>query len=557
MSGLYIKNNLSEVGLNATDALQKLYAPQVHQDLLLFAFASRLESNVSSPSLQSDNQIYGLINEPLADSEGNVFLRTKFITQGRLDTNADSLIQALYTFSDENNVWFDRVPSGLDQRGGQEVSIGAPIKVSVNGSIVAVSIQGVGEAYSVRDANGAAISLPASVNVRVVGRVSGSKDAIVTITVNSDGTISRSSSFEITSGGSKYIPGEPLELLPACESYEDPAEDKCFRYAGNALYHDSYANEEVSTKALLRNERYTYKVKFADRDGFFLFDEKVSKYVYLGLAYDVAQQIEQSADPVLVVKRQDKISAENLIQLYNLNGRSFFWSYGDGYESGESISGSLRSLSTKTEELRDGFKYFIQNNRLPKTEFDKTNNLGTRFNIIEGRSILSDHRIIFRDPDGVLDQQSVDFFSLSSLNQAGGTTLNNQAIPGIWLWTGEKYQRVFSSDDKAFMSQNGRQYLSPAIYNVGGTELASSGAYKFSISASYYKPGSPLNNTSIRGFDTQISTLIQNVSSAAGAGGFVFHRQLVVNNITASIKSWPLFSYIEGGTVKDARLLAI
>lgn len=557
MSGLYTKNNLSEAGLNATDALQKLYAPQVHQDILLFAFANRLESSVYSPSLQSDNQIYGLINEPLADSQGNVSLRTKFVTQGRLDRNAGSLVQELYTFSDENRVWFDKFPTGLDQRSGQEVSIGAPIKVSVNGSIVAASLQGVGEGYSVKTPSGDAVSLPASVNVRVVGKRSGSKDAIITVTVNSDGTISRTSSLEIVSGGSKYFPEEQLELLPSCESYEDPSEDKCFRYTGNSLYHSSYTGGDVSTKALLKNERYTYRVRFADRDGFFLFDDKSSKYVYLGLVYDAIQTIDAASDPLLIIKRRDQISSENLIQLYNLNGRSFFWSYGDGYESAEDISSNLRNLSTSTESLRDGFRSFIQNNRLPKTEFDKTNALGSRFNIIEGRSISTDHRVIFRDPDGVLDQSNIDFFSLNALNQPGGTVLSGQAVPGIWLWTGEKYQRAFSSDDKAFMSQDRRQYLSPAIYNISGAELANSGAYKFSISASYYKPGEPLVNASIRGFNTQISTLIQNISSTSGAGGFVFHRTLTVNNLTGSLKSWPLFSYIEGGTIKDARLLAI
>jgi hypothetical protein len=557
MSGLYTRNNLSEAGLNATDALQKLYAPQVHQDLLLFAFASRLESVIYSPSTQSDNQIYGLINEPLANSAGVVSLRTKFITQGKLGSGADSLVQALYTFSDENRVWFDKFPVALDLRSGAELSVGAPIKSSVNGSIVAVSVLGSGEQYSVKDANGVAVTLPATVNARVVGRESGSKDAVVTVTVNSDGTISRTSSFEIVSGGSKYIAGEALELLPSCESYEDPAEDKCLNYSGNALYHDSYANGEVSTKALLKNERYTYRVKFADRDGFFLFDDKTSKYVYLGLAYDTAQVISPAPSPSLVLKRQDQISSDNLIQLYNLNGRSFFWSYEEGYESSNDISGNLRSLSGATEELRNGFKYFIQNKRVQKTEFDKMNNLGSKYNIIEGRNISTEHRMVFRDPDGVLDQSSVDFFALASLSQPGQVTLSGQAVPGIWLWTGEKYQRAFSSDDKAFMSQNGRNYLSPAIYNISGALLAESGAYKYSVSASYYKPGEPLTTASIRGFNTQISTLIQNISSMAGAGGFVFHRTLTVDNLTAPLKLWPLFSYMEGATIKDAKMLAI
>jgi hypothetical protein len=557
MAGLYTKNDLSEVGLNATEAIQKLYAPQIHQDLLLFAFASRLESSISSPDLESDNQVYGLVNQPLADSQGNTSLRTKFITQGRLSSDLNSITQTLYTFSDENQIWFEKFSGALDQRIGEELSIGAPIKISVDGSIVAASIQSSGERYSIKSSDGNLVSLPASVNVRVFGKESKASNAIVNVTVSSDGTISRATGLNIIEGGSGYIYNEFLELLPACKSYETSVENKCGNYIDNALYFESYAEGRVSTPALLKNEKYLYRVKFADRNGFFLFDDKTSKYVYLGLFYDVLRTLAPAISPSLIVKRLDQISSENFVQLYNLNGRSLIWDYDRGYESVADVSSNLRNLSTSTETLRSEFKAFIQNNRIQKTEFDKTNNLGTRYNIVTGRSISTNFRMIFRDPDGVLDQPTVSFFDIVALGEADNTALGTLSIPGIWLWTGERYQRAFSTDDTAFVSQSGRLYLSPAIYDITGTELANSGANKYSISASFYKPEEPLVIDSIKGFDSQVSTLVQNISSAPGAGGFVFWRQLTVNDLNATLKSWPLFSYLDGITIKDARVLAI
>ena len=546
MSGLYTRYNLSEDGLNAVDALQKLYGPQVQSDINLFAFADTLESAISSASTRAENQILGLVNEPFSDSAGNVFLRTKFITNN-------------YTFSDDNLVWIDRA-SGftLDRRGISETS-GAPVKFSVNGSLTEVSVIGSGTSYEVRDVNGDEIgSYPATAVMGVVGVESGANNATVTVTVNSDGTLSRNVS--VVSGGSGYRPNELLQLVPACGQDDDPAEDKCKRYTTDYAYQEPFEAGEVSYPALLRNERYTYRVVLADGDSFFLYDDRVSDWVYLGLPYDLQINISATFTASIVLKRRDVISSDNLTKLYRLNGRSLFYSYFESYKPDTGLSGNLRSLSNRVEELKDGFKNFIQNVRTTKSVQDPTNDLGIQINIVSGQNIVSDYRVIFRDPDSILDDPGVDFFSLRNLEQAEDTTLNGINIPGIWLFTGDKYQRIFSSDDKPFFSQSGRSYLSPRLFELDGTndivEVGETGEDKYSISTGYLRPGT----TVIRGFDTVLGTLIQNVSDQTGQGGFVFHRELEVTVVDQGqgISSWPLFSYREGSnTVKDARFLAI
>ncbi len=695
-AGLFTGFNLSEEGLNATDALQKLYAPQIQQDLLLFAFSNRLESVIYSASTAFSNQIYGLINDPITDARGNIILRTKILTQGKPGGDESSL-QDVYTFSDNNLVWFDKVPSGLE----------SSVKVSINGSIVNVSAPGTGGNYKILDSDGDEISLPAQINVRVRGVDSGSDNGKVKITIGSDGSVDRLAGVAVVTAGTGYIDQETLEIIPGCGENDAPAEDGCLLYteeatrsggtysqsgntvtvtlndhglsdddqvsldftsgestdltttvtvtnsntftvqsseskstSGNvkvtipncSLVQDPYVSGKPSVEALLKNERYTYRVRFSGNDGFFLYDDKVLQYLYLGASYDALKIIPAQEEPSMVMRRRDEISSRNLSQIYNLDGSSSFFSYLDSYTTGESLGNTIRGLSDSVEELKDGFKYLVQNTRLPSGSL---NNLGTSYNIIEGRNINTNHRIVFRDPDGVLDQplfedssatysqsgtvitvtstgnglsvgdkvnlifstgtatdgryeiatastneftvtsgqsattsgdvivrQGVNFFELGSLTGAGETTYFGQNIPGLWLWSGDKYRRVFSTDDKPFMSRNEKEYLSPAIYDISGS-LVAANDNRYSISTGYYKPGESTTLASIRGFETTLSVLIQNItpSTDPNNGGFVYHRTLTTETINTTadytVKSWPLFSYLDGSAVKDAKFLAI
>jgi len=541
-TGLYTKNNLSEGGINSKEAVQKLYGPQVQEDILLFSFASRLESKISSADLSNANQISGIFNSPISDSAGNVTLRTKFLTNG-------------ITFTNENLVWFESFLSSFDKRTGSEVLIGAPIKVSVNGSITSVELLGLGERYKVLTPAEATVTLPASVTVNVLGKSSGAKNAQVVLTINTAGEISRGSGVSVINPGSGYIAGEELELILGCVGDEVAADSKCIRYTTNFLTQEVFFANKISSKAYIKNGLYKYRVKFSSRNGFFLFDEYVNKYVYLGSFYNTVSTIPAADSPLMVVKRKDTITSSNILQLYNLDGRSLSWDYSNSYGVSGSLYQELRDLLSKIESLQTEFSLFIQNTKDQAEESGTNNTLGIKYNIIEGKNISSSYRVIFRDPDGVLDSSSVTFNTLSTLNQPGQTTVDGKRVPGIWLWTGEKYQRAFSSSDKPFISLVDKNFLSPAIYKLDGTQVASSGEFKYSISTGYLKPGTSV----IRGFDTQISTLVQNISGTNPAsGGFVYYRTLTPTLFNGSnVKAWPLFSYKENNTIKDIKILAI
>lgn len=540
--GLYSRNNLSEGGINAKEAVQKLYGPQVQEDILLFSFASRLESKISSADLNEPNQVTGFTNIPLSDSQGNISLRTRFNT-------------ASITFTNQNYVWFDSFQAALDKRIGQELSTGASVNVSRDGSITQVDLLNPGEGYKILTPEGVEVQLPATVNVYLSGKKSGAKSAVVSVSVTSEGKISRTSPITVISSGSGYVSGEDLDFILGCTSEEIPSEDKCFRYSGNSLYQESFINNSISTKAYLKNGLYKYRVKFSTREGFFLFDERVNKYVYLGSFYDTKYSIPSSESPLVVLKRKDTISPSDILQLYNLNGKSLSWEYFSMYRLKNPLYYELRELIAKVESLQREFSLFVQNTKDQTGESDEKNTLGISYNILEGLNIISNYRLIFRDPDGVLDSNNVSFNDLTSLTQAGQTSLNGIRVPGIWLWSGEKYQRAYSSSDKPFVSQSEKTYFSPALYNYQGAELPASGAYKYSIDTGYLKPGTQV----VRGFDTELSILVQNISGVNPAsGGFVYHRFLTPTTFSgSSIKAWPLFSYKSNGLVKDINILAI
>jgi hypothetical protein len=526
MSGLYTRSNLSENGLNASEALQKLYKPQIQNDINLFAYSSALRSQISSPS-----DIFALINFPISNISGTVSLRTKFLTNS-------------YTFSNDNEVWFEKVEVPIDKRASLETN-GADLRYSVNGSVANALVKSVGSGYYVVDSGGQEISsYPATVDIRVIGTLSYSDNAVVRITVNSNGTIG--DEVRIIEGGTGYTDYESLELLPLCQGQEKESLNRCIRYTSA----NSLAQINPSISASIKNIKYTYTVKFSDSDGFFLYDTSSNKWLYLGSFYNNISQLTGT----ITLSRIDSIEPENLGYLYNLNARSFFFSYLYAYTIPNNLLSTLTSITSSVESINSSLPLFVQNSRPYRFNTDSGNPLGITYNVFEGANISSDYRVIFRDPDGVLDQESVDFFTLrDTLSGQNNYKIGNVTVPGIWLFSGDKYQRAFSSDDKPFFSVLGRKYLSPALYNLNGDELSESGQLKYSISASYRNP---VTGT-VRGFNTEVGTLVQAISSTTGRGGFVYHRPLTVTTVSG-ISSWPILSYTDNsGVTRDAKFLAI
>jgi len=585
MAGLYSKKNLGEAQLNLKDALQKLYAPGIQEDLRLFAFSNSLYSEIRSGITKTDpdtgeqievtNEIFGLINEPFADNSGNIFNRTKFLTNK-------------LTFSSNNRVFFQNISTTgftLDRR--TSFTENAPIIVSRDGSIVNVEISGSGSQYEVISPTGQVVTGPVSIQVNIRGKESGAENAVVEITIDADGSVSKNVPPSVIFGGSGYFEDEDLELITQCRTNrfgqtETPELNKCKNYPvnSNRLYHREFkytipqAGQEIDYDtailgyiATLRQTKYLYITRDASDDGFFLFDEKTSKWVYLGDFYDQFFEIELRPSPILTMRRYDTVTSLNLLNLDSLDSGSFFFSYDESFGVADSLGAQIRSLSQNVETIKDSFKYIIQNNKKQRPVTDETNTLGTQYNILEGKNFDSTFRLIIRDPDGVIDRNDIEFTDLRTLENPEQVELTpadiTYHIPGMYLNVGGVYKRAFSTDDKPFLSSRGKSFISPLLDKISGSTNYSTGALvpraetgenKYSISTAYLRPGGEI----LVGFNTTIGTLVQNLSSTTGNGGFVFHRSLTTPTINsgAGVQGWPLFDYEYQGVTYSPAILA-
>jgi hypothetical protein len=520
MSGLYTRFNLSEKGLNFTEAVQKLYASSIQDDVNLFAFSSKLVSSIKSP-----DQLTGFINE--------LETRTKFLTTD-------------FTFSNGNRVWIESAPSSF-----------TGITLSRNGSVPSVRTIGRGFGYFVSEAS---TTYPISIDVVAKGVQSLSKNCILRVEVNADGRISED--IEIVNPGSGYIMGEELELLTACEPGENPQTGNCFNYTETAKLNLNYSQGYPASIVV---QEYEYVVVTSSRTGFFLYDEKTQQIVNLGPQFNSFVPAVEG----ITIKRKDTLSSENFANLYLLNGRSLFSSYnvqgkGNNYkasvisetnpEDSVSLGEEIGSISDRVESLKSDFPLYIQNSTISKSEFDAENSLGYRYNIVSGFNLSCNYRTIFRDPDKVLQQPDVSFLELTLMTGENDFKIADKVVPGIWIFSGDKYLRAFSSDSKPFISRIGRKYLSPRLYEYPSQE--ESEEFRYSINTSYYNP---ITET-VLGFDFEVTTLVQNISQSAENGGFVYYRTLspTVINPVSGLRSWPLFSYKDSsGAVKDLGVLSV
>ena len=418
-----------------------------------------------------------------------------------------------------------------------------------------------------------------SVDVNVVGERSGASNAIIRLKIL-NGSISRTDLIEIVNGGSGYFADEPLKPIRQCRlnrfgQQETPDLQKCKNYSDfqDRLIHRSFkytlptGNNEIdySTVVLgyegsLATSQYFYETKSAGEDGFFLYDPLTQKDLYLGQVYDQEVTIGTNVStPSLLMRRFDTITSLNLLNISSLDSQSRITGYDDNvFSVANGLGGQLRSLTDRVESIRQSFKTLLQNNKRQRVVTDELNTLGTDYNIFEGRNFDSSFRMVFRDPDGVIDRSDVTFSLLNALESEDGVDVTAGNVeyhaPGMWLRTGSDadgnalYKRAFSTDAKPYASSKGRVVLSPILnkLNTGNyltgtfSTAAESGDNKYSISTAYLRSGGEF----VQGFVSNIGTVVQNLSATPRNGGFVYHRTLTTQTIGA-VKGYPLFDYYD------------
>ena len=174
-TGLSRKSNLSEKNLNLSEAIQKLYAPGIQDDIELFSLSSQIKSFITSGTELADNsQIIGIRSEVLKLASGTAENRSKFLTKD-------------LTYSDNDKVFFETYL--LEN---SEDSLAVNPVYSSNGSIPAIKINYPGQGYYfLKPSSTTPVVEKFSTNVTIngvvlKGRVSGSESARASVTFTID-----------------------------------------------------------------------------------------------------------------------------------------------------------------------------------------------------------------------------------------------------------------------------------------------------------------------------------------------------------------------------------
>jgi hypothetical protein len=325
-------------------------------------------------------------------------------------------------------------------------------------------------------------------------------------------------SIEITSPGSGYIFPEPLELVEG--NIRLSSDDSVLVLKKQKGKYFSGQPE------LLRSKTYIYQVRGADRSGFFLYDNQLNKYVFLGRNTGELGFTQQEKDSI-ELRRFDGISINNFLQFKFAQSR--IWLDGEGANSGfriqgGSISGEINRVASVTNNLQLRTQAAIQNTRRPTPPTSSENVLGYKYNSFDGEDVVIWQRVVLRDPDFVLNPNNPDFNSGSITGSRLRSFVENfelQAlnspqkikVPGLFIKVGAQYFRAFSTTDKPFFAETSSgEILNPKL---------SSEVDQYALSAESLAPGS---NSVLYSYDTVISQLAQRINSGGVNGALYYHR---------------------------------
>jgi hypothetical protein len=544
--GLSRTKNLSERNLNLKTAIQKLYSPGIDADIALFSLSSSLESRIVSGTADNSNaQIFGIRDESLSSITGEVKPRTKFLTN-------------FFTLTDLNEVYFSKYTLNTPAAPGRILP-----KSSGNGELHQVEIIAGGLGFYFERTNGSIFSPPGvSFEVRNVplrGLVSGRVSARATITFTKHSVINipeqnllnftagstdryTVSSVKVNNPSTGYIFPENIELeLGNAQLVTD----------GSAVVIKKQPGVEFSGyPEILKSKIYTYEIRGANTDGFFVYDPKENNYIYLARNILGEGFSEQEANS-LELRRFDGINVNNFLQFKFAQSR--IWLQKDdvsdtaGFKiEGGSISQEINRIASITNDLQSRMRLAIQNTRGP-TEFNSLENiLGYKYNSFEGQDLVIWQRVILRDPDYVLDstnpsitgtrlRTSTSNFQLTDLSNPG----EKIRVPGLFIKVGNQYLRAFSTTDKPFFAETSlRQILNPVLSSTNASLL-------YSISAESLRVGS---DSQLYSYNTTIADFAQRIDPNGANGAFYYHRTtaIISREIPSGSKTvfaTPLFRY--------------
>ncbi len=664
--GLSRSLNLSEKDLNLKEAIQKLYAPGIQDDLDLFSLSSQIKSFIfSGPESDNNSQIIGLRTESLKQTSGDIIKRTKFLTKGD-------------TYSDGDNVWFNKYTLALSQAADavnpvfssngslpdlvslyegkgyyfkEGSSTGETIAKNFTGDLVIEDVALEGDISKADNARatitfkeqtetifgtfniaswkeaGTAKVIQAG-NLEVLGASTNSlqinadgswaysspnetlypKDVSVNVTYT-DGTtkeytlVSRTftgadssgnlplapdgapeyltnwtgfytrrfyvDSVVITNHGSGYLIGENLGIKVETTVINSDGSVAC-------VIARQQGEEFFSLEPIIIASQYYYEVRNSSQNGFYLFDTKQNKFVYLNLEKG-SEDFNNIGAREIRILRNDAIFIDNILQLKFAQSSVWIENYGDRFDSGDDgLASAVFSLTSSSSSLREGSFRGIQNTKNPKKVSSTNNTLGFDYNRVLGQNVVMYQRVVMRDQDFVLGTTGInairlkenvtmpdfelsdtitvnagsfviggqytiltagttDFTAIGASASTVGTTFfatgagsgtgtattpdpssPTLRIPGLFIKVGAEYKRAFSTTAKPFYEDASGPVENP---DMNGNTYGA-----FSLFAANKSSGAFYAYDTVLGRFAQRISIPDNEANAGKNGALYFHR---------------------------------
>ena len=250
-------------------------------------------------------------------------------------------------------------------------------------------------------------------------------DELTRFTINSGSRYSVKS-VEITTPGSNYVIPENLEIIESNVSDSNSEQLIKIRKQRGKLFE--------GTPEIIKTKVFTYTVKNATNEGFFLFDEEKQKYLFLDR--DTAA-IGLSPDQEIQIKRFDGVVVNNILQFKFAQSPVYLRSYSDFdvFSMGDSISGAINFTSNSAAELKLRSRLAIQNTKRPTLAASNENILGYTYNSFVGKDVVIWQRVVLRDQDYILDPDNTNLGAGSITGERLKTSVSEFVLGPLVQWS--------------------------------------------------------------------------------------------------------------------------
>lgn len=344
-------------------------------------------------------------------------------------------------------------------------------------------------------------------------------------------------SIEITTSGSNYVIPEDLEIIESNVNDSNSGQVIRIRKQRGELFEGM--PEIVETKV------FTYTVKNATNEGFFLFDEENQKYLFLDRGTAAGGL---SSEQKIQIRRFDGVNVNNILQFKFAQSPIYLRSYtGDVFSMGSSISGAINNISNVAAELKLRSKLAIQNTKRPTPVTSNENILGYTYNSFAGKDVVIWQRVVLRDQDYILNpddtalgtgsitgdrlKASVSEFVLGPLAQWSSTTAGvvTIALNSHSVQTGDtvRVSSVIATTGSAFSEGNyTATYVNASSFSITtGSIVSSTGTLNLILSDPNFQIRVPglfikVGPAYRRAFSTTDKPFFQQIVDSVGSNAF-------------------------------------